>query len=118
MPGAATPKRSAEIQAAADAEPMDAVRLAEAARVSDRAGDEEAATKYRRLARLGPYYGPSTLDASFGLRDPSRDAATGTSTYYYGTYTYRRAMPVDLLVPGLPGLVLPQDLTQAPRRPE
>jgi tetratricopeptide (TPR) repeat protein len=111
------PEAIAEIQAAADAEPLDAVRLAEAARVSDRAGDEEAATKYRRLARLGPHYGPSTLDARFGLRDPSRDAATGTSTYYYGTYTYRRAMPVDLLVPGLPGMVIPGDPGAAATEP-
>ena len=30
----------------------------------------------------------------------------GTGTHYYGTYTYRRDVPVDLLPPGLPGLVL------------
>jgi hypothetical protein len=34
------------------------------------------------------------------------DSPLGTGTYYYGTYTYRRAMPVDLLPPGLPGLVI------------
>ena len=81
---------------------MDPERLAYAARVSDRAGDDEAATKYRRLARLGPYYGPSTVNAGLGLRDPSRDAAMGTSTYYYGTYTYRRPCRWTCWCPGCP----------------
>ena len=104
----------AEVQAAADAEPMNPERLAYAARVSDRAGDDEAAARYGRLMRLGPHYGPTTVNVGFGLRDPSRDAATGMETYYYGTYTYRRAMPLDLLVPGLPGLVVPEDPDVAP----
>ena len=112
------PDAIAAVQAAADTDPMNPERLAYAARVSDRAGDDSAAARYGRLMRLGPYYGPSTVNVGIGLRDPSRDAATGTSTYYYGTYTYRRAMPVDLLVPGLPGLLLPHDTDEAPRRPE
>ena len=64
----------------------------------------KGAKRYGRLTRLGPLYGPSTVNASFGLRDPGRDAPMGASTYYYGTYTYRRALPIDLLIPGRPGL--------------
>ena len=94
--------------------PMNPERLAYAARVSDRAGDDEAAVRYGRLMRLGPHYGPTTVNVGFGLRDPLRDAATGMETYFYGTYTYRRPMPLDLLVPGLPGLVVPEDPDVAP----
>jgi tetratricopeptide (TPR) repeat protein len=108
------PDAIAEVQAAADAEPTNPERLAYAARVSDRAGDDEAAVRYGRLMRLGPHYGPTTVNVGFGLRDPSRDAATGMETYFYGTYTYRRPMPLDLLVPGLPGLVVPEDPDVAP----
>ena len=56
--------------------------------------------------RIGPYYGSMPFNVGLGSRDATADAATGIETYYYGTYTYRRALPVDLLPPGLPGLVL------------
>jgi hypothetical protein len=90
----------------AEDDPMDPIVLAWAARVSERAGDHAAAARYRRLVRLGPHYGPTTVDTGVGDRDPSRDATLGTSTFYYGTYTYRRTTPMDLVVPGQPGLVV------------
>ncbi len=89
-----------------EAEPTNAERLAPAARLADHLGDIESATRYRRLMRLGPHYGPMTVSVGYALRDPLTDEAVGTGTHYYGTYTYRRALAVDLLPPGLPGLVL------------
>jgi O-antigen ligase/tetratricopeptide (TPR) repeat protein len=96
----------AAVYAAADATPLDATRLSLAARLAAHIGDDEAAMKYRRLIRLGPHYAPITVPVGYGERDPMVDAPLGTGTYYYGTYTYRRAMPVDLLPPGMPGLVI------------
>ena len=96
----------AAVYAAAEATPENATRLSLAARVAAQVGDEESAAKYRRLIRLGPFYGPITVNAAYGERDPLADAAMGTSTYYYGTYTYRRAMPLDPLPPGLPGIII------------
>ena len=95
-----------EMKAMVDATPMDPTRLSLAARVSDHLGDLDAAQKYRRLVRLGPHYGPMTVSAGYGQRDPLADAPMGTITHYYGTYTYRRALPVDLLPPDLPGMVI------------
>ena len=46
------------------------------------------------------------VSVGLGERRPLGDAAVGTATHYYGSYTYRRAQPVDLLPPGQPGLVL------------
>jgi|GEM_PF-4651367 len=93
-----------------DATPTNATRLSLAARVSDHLGDLDAARKYRRLMRLGPHYGPMTVSAGYGARDPLADAPMGTSTHYYGTYTYRRALPVDLLPPDLPGMVISSNM--------
>jgi hypothetical protein len=89
-------------QAALDA-PQDPTRLAWAARASAWAGDPEQANRFRRLIRLGPHYAPIAADVRAG--DPAADVALGTSTYYYGTYTYRRSTPPDLLPPGLAGLI-------------
>ena len=47
-------------------------------------------------------------------RVPARDAALGTRTYYYGNYLYRRTTPIDLIVPGLPGLVIADDPAERP----
>jgi tetratricopeptide (TPR) repeat protein len=94
------------VYAAADADPLDATRLSLAARLAAHVGDEDAAMKYRRLIRLGPHYAPITVPVGYGERDPLDDSPLGTGTYYYGTYTYRRALPVDLIPPGRPGLVI------------
>ena len=68
--------------------------------------DVDVMEYYRRLKRIGVFYGPGTVSVGLGQRRPLGDAATGSSTYYYGTYTYRRTLPLDLLPPGQPGLVL------------
>ena len=100
----------AAVYAATDATPLDPNRLSLAARLGAHVGDGEGVEKYRRLTRLGPHYGPITVNAEYGLRDPLADSPMGTSTHYYGTYTYRRATPIDLLPPGLPGLVVGDDV--------
>lgn len=99
----------ADVYRTTETTPEDASRLALAARVAARLGDDDAAAKYRRLARLGPHYGPATVNAGYGERDLLDDGPLGTSTYYYGTYSYRRAVPIDLLPPGLPGMVVNGD---------
>ena len=99
----------AAVRAAADADPMDAHALAWAARLSDRAGDLAAAERYRRLVDIGHRGTAQGVEARVGERRPSRDAALGSRTFYYGNYLYRRTTPVDLLVPGMPGLVIAGD---------
>ena len=95
-----------EIRAMTEAEPTNVARLSPAARLADHLGQIEDARRYRRLIRLGPHYGELSVNVGYDLRDPLADEAVGTGTHYYGAYTYRRAAPVDLLPPGLPGLVL------------
>jgi hypothetical protein len=108
-----------EISAIIEAEPTNAARLSPAARLADHLGRIEDARRYRRLLRLGPLYGEMAVSVGYDLRDPVADEAVGTGTHYYGTYTYRRDTPVDLLPPGLPGLVLvtndPGEDTTTPR---
>jgi O-antigen ligase/tetratricopeptide (TPR) repeat protein len=99
----------ATVRAAADADPMDAHALAWAARLSDRAGDLAAAERYRRLVDIGHRGTAQGVEARVGERRPLRDAALGSRTFYYGNYLYRRTTPVDLLVPGMPGLVIAGD---------
>jgi hypothetical protein len=53
------------------------------------------------------------VNAAYGARDPLADGPLGTSTYNYGTYTYRRALPIDLLPPGLPGMTVADDADAA-----
>jgi O-antigen ligase len=95
----------AQVKAMTDATPTDGVRLALAARLADHLDDADTARRYRRMIRIGAFYAPAATDLVVGQRDPVDDAATGESTYYYGTYTYRRSLLLDLLPPGLPGLV-------------
>lgn len=95
-----------DIRAVVEADPTNVARLSPAARLADHLNEIEDARRYRRLIRLGPHYGELSVSVGYDRRDPLADEAVGTGTHYYGTYTYRRAMPVDLLPPGLPGLVL------------
>ena len=94
------------VQDLADQDPLDATVLAWAARLSDRAGDADAAHRYRRLVDIGVRGASQGVEVRVADRVPARDAALGTSTYYYGNYLYRRTTPIDLIVPGLPGLVI------------
>ena len=97
------------VQELADRDPMDATVLAWAARLSDRAGDADAAHRYRRLVDIGVRGASQGFEVRVADRVPARDAALGTSTYYYGNYLYRRTTPVDLIVPGMPGLIIDED---------
>ncbi len=95
-----------EVRAMTDATPTHGLRLAYAAQLADHLGDHETAEDYMRLKRIGAHWGPATVTAGYGERDPFTDSAMGTTTHYYGTYTYRRAHPLDRLPPGLPGIVI------------
>lgn len=97
------------IQAFADDNVFNPWILAWAARVSAHAGDEVAAQRYRRLVDLGIRGADQGVEVGIGERIPKRDAALGTSTYYYGNYMHRRTTPIDLIVPGLPGLTIDDD---------
>jgi O-antigen ligase/tetratricopeptide (TPR) repeat protein len=93
------------IRSEADGDPMDARALSWAARLSDRMGEPVTADRYRRLVDIGLRGASQGYEVRVGRR-AIRDAALGTLTYYYGNYMYRRTTPPDLLVPGLPGLVI------------
>jgi tetratricopeptide (TPR) repeat protein len=94
------------VVAVVEQDPTNARALSWAARLSDRRGDVEAAQRYRRLVDLGARGASQGVEVQAGQRVPERDAALGTRTYYYGNYLYRRTTPVDLMVPGLPGLTI------------
>ncbi len=96
----------AQVVALTEETPTNGGRLSRSARLADHRGYLDDAARYRRLKRIGVFYGPGTVSVGLGQRRPLGDAATGSSTYYYGTYTYRRTLPLDLLPPGQPGLVL------------
>lgn len=96
----------ASIQALADRSPYDAWILAWAARVSEHAGDLMAAGRYRRMVDLGIRGADQGVEVGIGQRIARRDAALGTSTYYYGNYMHRRTSPIDVIVPGIPGLII------------
>jgi hypothetical protein len=87
-----------------DASPQDPTLLAWAARLAEHVGGLEDADRYRRLIRLGPHYAPESSDARVSSGPDERDDNLGLSTFYYGTYTYRRASPIDILPPQLAGL--------------
>src|SRR6185312_9055215 len=92
------------IRTQVDVSPQDPTLLAWAARLAEHAGDLEDADRYRGLIRLGPHYAPASSDARITSGPDARDDNLGLSTFYYGTYTYRRAAPIDLLPPQLVGL--------------
>jgi hypothetical protein len=94
------------VKATVDGEPTDVTRLSPAARLADHLGRIEDARRFRRLIRLGPHYGEMAVSVGYDHRHPLEDEAVGTATHYYGAYTYRRDVPLDLLPAGLPGLVL------------
>jgi hypothetical protein len=106
------------LQERTDADPMDGWLLTWAARASARAGDEEAAAEYRRLARYVivepdvPGY-----DVLVGRRPSSIDPAAGTLTENYGTYLYRRPTPADLMPGDLPRLVMDDPADQEAAAP-
>jgi O-antigen ligase len=96
----------ASIQALADENVYNPWILAWAARVSEHAGDRQAAERYRRLVDLGIRGADQGVEVGIGERVAQRDAALGTRTYYYGNYMHRRTTPIDVIVPGIPGLII------------
>jgi O-antigen ligase len=95
---------AADLYAACQASPLDTNALTWCARVAGHLGDSERATQLRaQLEVLGP-----ALSVNAGqLRvDPTGAAADGRLAIFWGTFTYRRPTPRDLLVPGVAHLIL------------
>ena len=77
-----------------------------ASQIAERAGDEETADRFERLA-LFNWEGAELPGHRFGIApgvgfDGLEGVPAGTRTAFYGEWLYRRSMPVDLLPPGLP----------------
>jgi hypothetical protein len=98
------------VKSIADGHVFNEWALSWAALVSSQVGDEESARRYRRLLYLAFQDAASASLVGIGDRAPSRDAEIGTNTVNYGNYMHRRTSPLDLIVPGLPGLTLVEPL--------
>jgi hypothetical protein len=98
------------VQTIADAHVLDPWPLTWAALVSSHAGDSASAQRYRRLLYIAFQDSASTSLVGIGERAPSRDAEIGTNSVNYGNYMHRRTSPLDVVVPGLPGLTLVEPL--------
>jgi hypothetical protein len=80
--------------------PLDENRLFWCARVASYRGDPEAAVETRRLLEvLEP--GLSSEAGLLRVEEPGEGTVSGNLARFWGTFTYRRATPVDLLVPSL-----------------
>jgi O-antigen ligase len=93
------------VLADADANVLDARKLAWAARLSARLGETDRVARYNRLLEIGIPDATKGYEVRIGRRGSPRDAAVGNRATNYGTYMYRRPTPLDPIVPGLPGLV-------------
>jgi tetratricopeptide (TPR) repeat protein len=86
------------------ATPLDENRLGWCARTSAHIGDENKSIEMRRLLEV---LGPGSSGRSLlRIGDASSGAPAGNLARYWGTFTYRRATPADMLVPGLVHLAL------------
>jgi len=88
------------------ANPLDFVGLGWCARLSDKAGDTTAADRYRLWADYvqgGASELGSELDV--GTETTAGQRLAGGPADFWGTYTYRRPTPWDVLVPSLVHLV-------------
>lgn len=96
----------AELQRAALANPLAEGLQVWAARASAHAGDQEAASRFRRLARYITVEPTSPgYDVRLAPAPSTIDPAAGTLTTSYGTYLYRRPTPADLIPGDLPRFV-------------
>ena len=96
----------AEVRSIVDARPDDLSALGWAARLSSRSGDEEGAVRYRRQAQFVNDGGFVGHEVRVDGRVPQMNAVTSAHTEMYGQMLYRRAMPADLMAPGLPRLIV------------
>jgi O-antigen ligase len=90
-----------QVLAICDARPLDATALGWAARLEARRGDDDAANHYRLWAST---FSSSALIAGSEVRvsdRPLTGRGVGDVATYWGTYTYRRTTPQNLLVPSL-----------------
>ena len=85
-----------------DAEPLNSTAISWAARLHARRGDDASANLYRRWG-----YTASSVAVQIGAElrvadDPKLDrTVAGTVAEFWGTYTYRRPTPWNILVPSL-----------------
>ncbi len=86
--------------------PFDAAALGWCARLSARAGDDEAAERYRAWAFTLGYDAMGGAELRVSTKPTVGRTVAGNLALFYGTYTYRRPTPWDLLVPSLVHLSL------------
>jgi hypothetical protein len=92
----------AEILAICDAEPLNSAALGWAARLHARRGDDANANLYRRWAYTASSVAVE-LGAELRVSDEPKLGRTvaGNVAEFWGTYTYRRPTPWNILVPSL-----------------
>ena len=98
----------ASLRDRARARPLDVLTVVWLVRLEERRGDTAEVQRYRAWANgvdgfSGSSAGGSRVTVALEPGDPVRGSLTG----FYGYYTYRRAVPVDQLVPGLPSITIP-----------
>jgi len=113
VPGSATPAdiigawqgddaALGRIRAAVDARPLDTWSLMWAARLESRRGNVEAADRYRLWASIpAPGAGAGGAEMRVSDRELVGQDIHGGLAAFWGTYTYRRPTPWNMLVPSL-----------------
>jgi hypothetical protein len=82
-------------------QPFDPNALGWCARLSARAGEEDEANRYRKWAFSLGYDALASVELRVSPKPLIGRSVQGNIAEFYGTYTYRRPTPWDLLVPSL-----------------
>jgi O-antigen ligase len=99
------PPAIAALESRARARPLDIPTIAWCARVTAHAGDRGTSLRYRDWASLiDGFAGGAAAEMRVVSQRGPGEAIAGSSAAWYGYYTYRRPVPDDHLVPGLPRL--------------
>jgi hypothetical protein len=98
----------ARIQAAGDADPLNAGLLATAGLLTERTGDKDGADRFRRLAATTTE-GPAILGVEIRTAPSCEDGQRlAVAADLHGSLAYRRPTPANLMPNGLRCLVLPE----------
>ncbi|MBI2781881.1 MAG: O-antigen ligase family protein [Chloroflexi bacterium] len=92
--------------AACDAAPLDSVALTWCARVAAHIGRPDTAERMRRLEGLAPGFTNGSGRIRIVTEPDPAAILEGQLATFWGTFTYRRFTPVDMLVPSLAHLIL------------
>lgn len=92
----------AQLRERCDSMPTEGLQLLWCSRLADRAGDKEAGARYRYLAYVQSYGYRLARELRVDSSPPSAyPILEGSPSTAWGTYTYRRVTPWDVLAPGL-----------------